>query len=62
MNEVKFWGLDTIEIGDVGGGEVVHFIIEDDSSISEHLGTKIGVDRPVQIGNLIKYSTSIFCN
>ena len=47
MDEVCLGGLHSEEIGDVGGGEIIHLIVEDYASISEQLGTKERVDCPI---------------
>ena len=47
MHKVCLGGPHSKEIGDVGGGEIIHLIVEDYASIGEQLGTKVCVDRPV---------------
>ena len=47
MDEVCLGRPQSIDIGDVGGGEVVHLIVEDNASLREQLGTKECVDCPI---------------
>lgn len=47
MDEVSFGGPHSVDIGDVGRGEVIHLIVEDNAGSGEQLGTKERVDCPV---------------